>query len=460
MPYEANPLLRLIRHLAPLHSVREASDGHLLERFVAAKDEAAFEGLMHRHGQMVWAVCRRVLSSPQDVEDAFQATFLVLVQKADSMRKQESIAGWLFGVAHKVAARLRQKAAKGGLCGGHPVETLAADTASVGREETAWKVHEALDRLPEKFRAPLLLCYLEGKTQDEAAKELGWTAGMVKGRLERGREKLRARLARTGVTFSATALPVALATQATAALVPETLVKSTLKASLVGTAGKTAGVGVVPAQVFTLTKEVTKAMFLTKLQMVTVTTLAVSIIFAGAAGVTYVLGKGGDGKAVVTTAENALAGDDNAPGKGKTDQEKIQGTWIVVSFKIWDDKGKELEGEQADKIAQLIKEKKLKVTFTGEKHTFSGGDEMASFNYKLDPSKKPKTIDAVAGKEEETRKGIYTLDGKELKLCFGSEKHQRSFPDKEKVILGPRPKDFTNEPGTELMVCQYEGPAK
>src|SRR5439155_4605349 len=86
MPYEANPLLRLIRRLAPLHGVREASDGHLLERFVAAKDEAAFEGLMHRHGQMVWAVCRRVLSSPQDVEDAFQATFLVLVQKADSIR--------------------------------------------------------------------------------------------------------------------------------------------------------------------------------------------------------------------------------------------------------------------------------------------------------------------------------------------------------------------------------------
>src|SRR5712692_5639410 len=113
MPYEANPLLRVIRRLAPLHSVREASDGHLLERFVAAKDEAAFEGLMHRHGQMVLAVCRRVLSSPQDVEDAFQATFLVLVQKADSMRKQESIAGWLFGVAHKVAARLHQKVAKG-----------------------------------------------------------------------------------------------------------------------------------------------------------------------------------------------------------------------------------------------------------------------------------------------------------------------------------------------------------
>src|SRR5882672_2615606 len=90
MPYEASPLLQFIRRLAPPHSVREGSDGHLLERFVAAKDEAAFEGLLHRHGQMVWAVCRRVLSSPQDVEDAFQAIFLVLVQKADSMRKQES----------------------------------------------------------------------------------------------------------------------------------------------------------------------------------------------------------------------------------------------------------------------------------------------------------------------------------------------------------------------------------
>ena len=162
-------------------------------------------------------------------------------------------------------------------------------------------------------------------------------------------------LARTGVTLSVTALPVALVTQATAALVPAALVKSTLKASLLGTTGKTAALGVVPGQVFTLTKEVTKAMFLNKLQMVTVTIIAVGAIGAGAAGVTYVLGKGGDGKAVVTTAENALAGDDNAPGKGKTDQEKIQGTWIIVSFKLWDDKGREIDlvkeakGEGADK---------------------------------------------------------------------------------------------------------------
>jgi len=282
---------------------------------------------------------------------------------------------------------------------------------------------------------------------------------MVKGRLERGRDKLRARLARTGVTLSATALPVALATQATAAQVPAALVKSTLQASLLGTAGKTAAVGVVPAQVFTLTKEVTKAMFLTKLQMVTVTILAVGVIGAGAAGVTYVLGKGGDGTAVVTTAENALAGDDNAPDKGKPDKEKIQGTWIVVSLKGWDDKGKELEGEQVDKIAQLIKEKKLKVMFTGEKLTLSGfPDETPSSNYKLDPSKKPKTIDAVDDKE--TQKGIYTLDGKELKLCFGITKYQRSFPEKEKVIPGARPKDFTNPQTAELWVCEYEGPAK
>jgi uncharacterized protein (TIGR03067 family) len=298
---------------------------------------------------------------------------------------------------------------------------------------------------------------LEGKTQDETAKELGWTAGMVKGRLERGRDKLRARLAKTGVTLSATALSAALAAQATAALVPAELVKSTLKVSLLGTAGKTATAGVVPAQVFTLTKEVTKAMFLTKLQMVTVTILAVGIIVAGTAGVTYVLGKGGDGKAVVTTAENALAADDNGPDKGKTDQEKIQGTWIVISMKAWE-KGKEVKNEQFDKIAQLIKEKKLKVMFTGEKLTYSGFPDEISSNYKLDPSKKPKTIDVVDDKEPQ--KGIYSLDGKELRLCSGGTNHQTHFPDKEKVTPGARPKDFTNQPGAVLLVCQYEGPAK
>src|SRR5262249_16389523 len=161
-----------------------------------------------------------------DVEDAFQATFLVLVQKADSMRKQESIAGWLFGVAHKVAARLREKAANRRLHHSPLVETIAVDPAKAERDETAWKIHEPLDRLREKFGGALVLCYLEGKTQDETAKELGWTAGMVKGRLERGRDKLRARLAKTGVTLTATALAPALAAQATAAPVPAALVKS------------------------------------------------------------------------------------------------------------------------------------------------------------------------------------------------------------------------------------------
>jgi RNA polymerase sigma factor (sigma-70 family) len=457
MPYDTSSLLRFIWRLAPPHGVREASDGYLLERFVAAKDDLAFEGLIHRHGPMVLAVCQRVLSSPHDVEDAFQATFLVLVQKADSMRKQESIAGWLFGVAHKVAARLREKARR--LHHGPLVETIPADAARVERDETAWKIHEALDRLPHKFRAPLVLCYLEGKTQEETAKELGWTAGMVKGRLERGRDKLRARLAKTGVTLSATALPAALATESTAALVPAALAKSTL--SFLGTAGETATVGVVPAQVFTLTKEVTKAMFLTKVQMVTVTILAVGIIGAGVAGVTYVVGKGGDDRAVVTTAKNAPAGDDNA---SKTDQEKIQGTWIIVSRKIWDDKGKEIKGEgpEAEKVAEHIKQKKLKLIFAGEKLTLSGGDETPSFKYKLDPSKKPKTFDAVADKEAHI--GIYSLDGKELKLCFGTTLHVANFtPDlkrEEKLIPGDRPKDFTNPPGAELWVCQYEGPAK
>src|SRR5262249_5472560 len=115
-------------------------------------------------------------------------------------------------------------------------------------------------------------------------------------------------------------------------------------------------------------------------------------------------------------------------------------------------------------VIKEIKEKKFKVILTGEKLSFAGGDETPSSNYKLDPSKKPKTIDTVDDKE--TRKGIYLLDGKELKLCFGSTLHVASFspgdkgPPKEKLIPGDRPKDFTNPPGAELYVCEYEGPAK
>src|SRR5262249_46510385 len=152
-------------------------------------------------------VCRRVLASAGDADDAFQATFLVLVRKARSIAKRDSVASWLHGVAHRVALDARAAAARRRA---HERRGAAMPTEEMPPDGTRAEVRQVLDeelgRLPEKYRAPLVLCYLEGKTNDEAAGQLGCTRGTVAGRLSRARDLLRGRLARRGVTLTAAAV--------------------------------------------------------------------------------------------------------------------------------------------------------------------------------------------------------------------------------------------------------------
>jgi RNA polymerase sigma factor (sigma-70 family) len=184
----------------------DLTDGQLLERFVRDHEGAAFAALVHRHGAMVLGVCRRVLRQPQDAEDAFQATFLILVQKAGSLEQPELLANWLYGVAYRTAQQARVRAARRS----HHEKEAAAMTATQSEPNTAWpELREILDRelfqLPEKYRAPLVLCYLEGKTNEEAARLLGWPIGSMSARLARGRELLRDRL--SGRQHAGAALP-------------------------------------------------------------------------------------------------------------------------------------------------------------------------------------------------------------------------------------------------------------
>src|SRR5262249_51578111 len=178
-------------------------DAQLLERFVRLRDETAFEALLHRHGPLVFGVCRKFLYNPHDAEDAFQATFLILARKAGSVAPGSLLGHWLYGVACRVAARARKTALR------QAREQSGADLAAVpGAAEEADSdlaplLHEEVRRLPDKYRRPVVLCYLEGKTNEEAAHELQWPVGTVKGRLNRAREMLRARLTRRGVALSA-----------------------------------------------------------------------------------------------------------------------------------------------------------------------------------------------------------------------------------------------------------------
>lgn len=182
----------------------EPADGALLERFVARRDEAAFSELVRRHGPMVLGVCRRVLDSAEDVEDAFQATFMVLGRKAGSIRKRESAASWLYGVALRVARRAR---ASLGRRREHERRAAAARPLAESPPEATWEelrpaLDDALDRLPAKYRVLVILCYLEGKTYDEAARLLRVAKGTVSTRLTQARTLLRRQLRRSGVALS------------------------------------------------------------------------------------------------------------------------------------------------------------------------------------------------------------------------------------------------------------------
>jgi RNA polymerase sigma factor (sigma-70 family) len=219
-------VLQYIRGLAAAENLGSLPDRELLQRFVGLREEAAFATLMQRHGPMVLGVCRRLLRQTQDAEDAFQATFLLLARGANDIRNRDAVGGWLHGVARRVAIKLRSQTTR--QPGPKPATQpegaphSAEQTACDPLEEATWKelravLDDELDRLPSELRAPLVLCYLEGRTQDEGARQLGWTRRVFRRRLEKGRARLARRLARRGITLS-TALFAILLSQETPAM--------------------------------------------------------------------------------------------------------------------------------------------------------------------------------------------------------------------------------------------------
>jgi RNA polymerase sigma factor (sigma-70 family) len=273
MPH--NPLGAVVRHVRRLADGRDAADmtdGQLLERFARRRDPAALEALVERHGPLVLGVCRRVLGPRPEADDAFQATFLVLLRKAAGLGRRGSLAPWLHAVAHRTALRARAAAGRLTLAASPPERAAPADPLDqlTGRE-LCGALDEELRRLPERLRAPLVLCCLEGRTRDEAAQLLGWSAGSVKGRLERGRELLRKRLALRGLALSAALLTSALAGQTARATVPPALALSTVRVLADFFLNPATAA---PAPVASLADGVLRAMFLSQLK---VASLAVAL---------------------------------------------------------------------------------------------------------------------------------------------------------------------------------------
>ena len=285
----AGQLHTFIRHLRSLmHAEGSAglTDAELLERFVTLHDQAGFEVLLWRHGPMVLSVCRRLLRNEEDVEDAFQATFLALARKAGSIAKRDAMASWLYKVAYRIALDARRLSA-------HrvaheravPILPAVKTEQDIPREIARRELHSLVDaeiqRLPRKYRDPVVLCHLEGKTHDEAARELGWAKGTVSTRLIHARELLRRRLYRYRDAFPATALFPALVTG-----LPFNLAKITLRAVL-SVKTPTAAGSIISARALTLAEGVLQAMAMSQWKITAALLLILASLGTGAGWLAY-----------------------------------------------------------------------------------------------------------------------------------------------------------------------------
>jgi RNA polymerase sigma factor (sigma-70 family) len=319
----ASPMSEVIAHLrraVRLHDGAGLTDGRLLQAYLSRRDEAALAALVRRHGPMVWGVCRRVLHNHHDAEDAFQATFLVLVCKAASIASPALLANWLYGVAHQTALKARATAAKRGARERQVTRMPEPATA----EEGLWKdlqplLDQELSRLPDKYRVAIVLCDLEGKTRKEAARQLGVPEGTLAARLARGRVMLAKRLTRHGLAVSGGALGAALAENVASAGVPASVVSSTIKATTLFAAGQAAATGAVSAKVAALMEGVLKGMLLTKLKIAVAAFVVIAALGTGVSAL---------------TRETLAAGPKSA--SASQDEGNFKETVLALEKRIWE----------------------------------------------------------------------------------------------------------------------------
>ena len=301
-------VIRHLRRAALLREGADRTDGQLLESFISRREAAALEVLVQRHAPMVWGVCRRIVQDHHDAEDAFQATFLVLVRKATAIVPRRMVAYWLYGVARQTALKARATRAK--RQARERQVTKMPEPQAVERQDF-WPalqplLDEELSRLPDKYRVAIVLCDLEGKTRKEAAGQLGVPDGTLAARLARARTMLAKRLARHGLAVSGGTLAGVLSQKGASAAAPASVITSTIKAVTSVAAGQVATIGLVSAQVVALTEGVLRTMLLTKLRVATAVLLVLGIAFCGIGSLTY-SAKAQQGQPVKGQAEDAKA---------------------------------------------------------------------------------------------------------------------------------------------------------
>jgi RNA polymerase sigma factor (sigma-70 family) len=274
------PVVHQLRHLFEGRSIAGVSERQLLHRYLDRRDEVAFEAIVSRHGPMVLGVCRRILPDARDVEDAFQATFVILARKGGTLGETDPVGHWLYGVAYRVALRARASAARRRKLEGSSTPLEFATTHDPTSLDLGAVIDEELARLPSKYRSPVVLCYLEGQTHEEAARQLGWPLGTVKGRLARARDLLKVRLSRRGVAPGGWLVLV----RGSRVAVPHPLLDITMRA-----VEAVRSAGVVPAAVASLAAGSLSTMFMNKLKAAG---MVVLVLGTGAAVMAYQAAQG------------------------------------------------------------------------------------------------------------------------------------------------------------------------
>jgi len=298
------------------------NDDRLLERFLADGDGSAFAALVERHGPMVLGVCRRVLHDGHDVEDAFQATFLVLARNARTIRRSERVGPWLHGVARRVAVRARDNAARRLARERIGIDVEPAGDSSSSRDPERIELRAILDEelngLPERLRAPLVLCYLEGLTHDQAASRLSQPVGTIRSRLSRGRERLRVRLTRRGVRADDAVLGSAAALESVSPALLETTVRSALEFAV----SQTGASAVASAGAVALAKGVLNAMMFSKLTLTAACALGLVLTAGGLSGYAFQQDAGAE-QAEPEAAQETPPDDSNAFSAMRSQLDKV-----------------------------------------------------------------------------------------------------------------------------------------
>jgi RNA polymerase sigma factor (sigma-70 family) len=426
---------RLLRQELSAGALPGVSDQALVQRLAVGRDPVAFEAILRRHGPMVLSLCRRVLDNQHDAEDACQATFLVLIEKAASVRRQEAVGSWLYGVAYRVARKARSRAA----CRqDREMQAVPPTTCDPLAELTLREAQAILDRelgrLPDKLRAPLLLCCLEGLTRDEAALRLGWPLGKLKSRLEQARALLRSRLTARGLTPSAALMALLLRQQPASGALPASLVQA--MATCISSSGVQARL--VSAQAVSLAKGAMRTMFWTKAAFGAIGLLTVLAGVGAVAIVATSAWSGHDVPRIVTRADQPVGppapAAAQARGAKTDDVRQFQGNWLLVEF--------EFNGAKAPK--EQVEALKVRWKVQGDKVTEHIRDKTREMKLTLDASKQPKSLSltVVAGMGGEffpggTEKGaivpgIYRIEADTLTICINA-KGGKELPDEFKT---------------------------